>query len=91
MANRNSPNDASAQNKPEGDRWESDSETVERYDETAGDESGGITNPERNQTPTEGSVRRTSKERDYTPRRYEQPAEDDPVMPSQDSSLDTKI
>lgn len=50
MANRNVPNDASAKSKAEGDRWESDSETVERYDQTlndqtAGDEGGGgITN-----------------------------------------------
>jgi hypothetical protein len=44
MANRNMPNDASAQSKAEGDRWESDSETVERYDETVGDEGSGITN-----------------------------------------------
>ena len=42
------PNPASATSKAEGDRWESDSETVERYDETigetVGDEGGGITN-----------------------------------------------
>ena len=44
MANKNVPNDASAKSKAEGDRWESDSETVERYDETTGDEGGGITN-----------------------------------------------
>jgi hypothetical protein len=49
MANDNVPNDASAKSKAEGDRWESDSETVERYDQTvdgsAGDEGGGgITN-----------------------------------------------
>jgi hypothetical protein len=44
MANKNVPNDASAKSQAEGDRWESDSETVERYDETTGDEGGGITN-----------------------------------------------
>jgi hypothetical protein len=42
------PNDASAKSKAEGARWESDSETVERADETigqtTGDEGGGITN-----------------------------------------------
>ena len=43
MADRNIPNDASEKSKAEGDPWESDSETVERYDQTAG-ESGGITN-----------------------------------------------
>jgi hypothetical protein len=41
MANKNVPNDASEKSKAEGERWESDSETVERYDETAGDEGGG--------------------------------------------------
>lgn len=59
MANKNVPNDASAKSRrprPEpqsvkqadGNRWKSDSETVERYDETLGqssaDEGGGITN-----------------------------------------------
>lgn len=48
MANKNVPNDASAKSKAEGDRWKSDSDTVERYDEsisdTVGDEGGGITN-----------------------------------------------
>ncbi len=44
MADKNAPNDASAKSKAEGDRWESDSEAVERYDETTGDEGGGITN-----------------------------------------------
>lgn len=48
MANNNAPNDASAKSKAEGDRWKSDSDTVERYDETIGesigDEGGGITN-----------------------------------------------
>jgi len=44
MADRNVPNDASEKSKAEGDRWESDSETVERYDQTVGSEGGGITN-----------------------------------------------
>ena len=44
MADKNTPKDASAKSKAEGDRWESDSEAVERYDETTGDEGGGITN-----------------------------------------------
>lgn len=38
------PNDATEKGKAEGDRWESDSEVVERYDQTVGDEGGGITN-----------------------------------------------
>lgn len=36
-------------------------------------------------------VRRRPEERDSTPRRYEQPVDDDPVMPSDDSSVTTKI
>lgn len=49
--------------------------------------------PERNDGPKEDVVRRTSKERDYTPRRYDQPADadGDPVMPSEDPSLNVKI
>lgn len=50
MANSNVPNDASEKSQAEGDRWESDSEAVERYDQTVGDATagdeggGGITN-----------------------------------------------
>jgi hypothetical protein len=47
MANKNVPNDASAKSKAEGDRWESESDTVERYDERvgrSGEQGGGITN-----------------------------------------------
>ena len=40
MATKNVPNNASQKTKAEGERWESDSETVERYDETVGEESG---------------------------------------------------
>lgn len=47
-AKNEAPNPASAKSQAEGDRWESDSETVERYDESisesVGDEGGGITN-----------------------------------------------
>lgn len=71
------PNDASAKSKTEGERWTSDSETVERV--------------ERNQAPDEAVVHRSSEQRDYPPRRYEHPAEEDPVMPSNDSSLNSKI
>lgn len=48
MAKDNAPNDASKKSKAEGERWTSDSETVERYDRqgdgVAGEQSGGITN-----------------------------------------------
>lgn len=49
--------------------------------------------PERNQAPHEDVVRRKGEERDHTPRRYDQPAEadGDPVMPSEDPSLNIKI
>ena len=47
--------------------------------------------PERSRAEDEDIVRRTAEERDYTPRRYEQPQDDDPVMPGEDSSLNTKI
>lgn len=42
----NNPNDGPAKTKEKSDRWESDSETVERADETAGIESqaAGISN-----------------------------------------------
>ena len=70
-------NDASAEGKANGDRWTSDSETVERA--------------ERNAVQPEEVVRRSGDQRNYTPRRYEQPTEDDPVMPTADSSLDPKV
>ena len=46
MAQTNEPNDAPEKSKAEGDRWESDSETVERYDQTvtSGEKAGGISN-----------------------------------------------
>jgi hypothetical protein len=46
---------------------------------------------ERNKMLDEHAVRRTPQGRDTTPRRYEQPADDDPVMPTDDPSLGTKI
>jgi hypothetical protein len=47
--------------------------------------------PERSRADDEDVVRRTAEERDHTPRRYEQAEDDDPVMPDEDSSLNTKI
>ena len=44
----------------------------------------------RKHEPHDDVVRRTRIERDSTPRRYEQPVEDD-VMPADDPSLNTKI
>jgi hypothetical protein len=45
----------------------------------------------RRRADDEDLIRRTAEERDRTPRRYDQPAEADPVMPSEDPSLNTKI
>jgi hypothetical protein len=47
MADENAPNDASRKSQAEGERWQSDPDTVERHDEAggpAGDQGGGITN-----------------------------------------------
>jgi hypothetical protein len=41
----------------------------------------------RNRADSEELIRRTSEERDKTPRRYDQPAEADPVMRSRDPRL----
>lgn len=46
---------------------------------------------ERNRIADESAVRRTPEGRDQTPRRYDQPADEDPVMPDDDPSLGTKI
>jgi hypothetical protein len=71
-------NDAWEESTAEGDRWKSDSETVERA--------------ERNAAPHEEVVRRSGDQRNDTPpRRYEQPTEDDPVRPTADSSLEPKV
>lgn len=53
-----------------------------RLDEpTAGWRGGG----ERNRAEHEELIRRTAEERDDTPRRYDQPTEADPVMPSDET------
>jgi hypothetical protein len=44
----------------------------------------------RNRADSEELIRRTSEERDKTPRRYDQPAEADPVIPSKDARLPPK-
>lgn len=41
--------------------------------------------------PLDEFGRRTAEAHDSTPRRYEQPADDDPIVPSEDPSLNTKI
>lgn len=51
MPKQDAPNDPSSKSKAEGERWKSDSETVERYDDEGGgslvsekEQRGGITN-----------------------------------------------
>jgi hypothetical protein len=41
--------------------------------------------PERSAIKNEDLVRRTAEERDYTPRRYEQSMDEDPLVPSEKS------
>ena len=62
-----------------------------RLDDPTAEQTGDPV-PEQNRAH-EDVVRRTGHERDHTPRRYEQPAEadGDPVMPSEDPSLNVKI
>jgi hypothetical protein len=61
MANENNPNDASRKSKAEGERWKSDSDTVERYDrqrsESPDADTGGISNrPLEEETESQASV-----------------------------------
>ena len=69
------PNDASRQSKAEGDRWS---------EQTGGRSDYQSTDSRRD------AVNRQPLD---TPRRYDQPIEDDddPVMPSDDTTLNTKI
>jgi hypothetical protein len=64
MDNRNVRSDAAGKSQSETERWKSDSETVERYDETAGGKG-------------ESRDRKQEEEPGHTPRRYEQPIEAD--------------
>jgi hypothetical protein len=65
-----------------------DDPTAERTSDPLPDSGGpGV---ERNRID-EGAVRRRPEGRDETPRRYDQPADEDPVMPTDDPSLGTKI
>jgi hypothetical protein len=67
---KNVQNDTPATNKAEGDRWESDSETVERYDKTVGGgEQAGISNR---------SIDEELDNQDALPERGRRKAEDEP-------------
>ena len=70
-----------------------DDPTAERTSDQSTQSASGLTDgPDaRNRADDEDLLRRTAEERDRTPRRYDQPAEADPVLPSTDSALNTKI
>jgi hypothetical protein len=78
-------------------RSNTDDPTAERTADSSTQTASGLGTPrpgpgvERNRQPDDDPVRRTGEERDTTPRRYEQTTDDDPVMPAEDSSLNTKI
>jgi hypothetical protein len=63
VSDRNTPNQASSKSKAEGERWQSDPDTVERHDrgsdeQMSGDDSGaGITNrPLEDERANQGAV-----------------------------------
>ena len=70
-----------------------DDPTAESTSDQSTQSASGLTagRDARNRSDDEELIRRTAEERDTTPRRYDQPAEADPVLPSDDSKLNTKI
>jgi hypothetical protein len=70
-----------------------DDPTAEHTADESTDSASGLTagRDTRNRAESEELIRRTAEERDTTPRRYDQPADADPVLPSQDAALNTKI
>jgi hypothetical protein len=74
------PNDASRKDKAEGERWSAEP-VADQSTQSMSGLSGGRSRDERSAEPL------------HTPRRYDQPIEDDedPVMPSNDTTLNTKI
>jgi hypothetical protein len=76
------PNDASRKDKAEGERWSDEPNAepaVDQSTRSAPGLAGGQSRPDRGPLDT--------------PRRYDQPIEDDddPVMPSDDTTVNTKI
>lgn len=63
-----------------------DDPTAENSADPSTESASGLTagRDTRNRADSEDLIRRTSEERDTTPRRYDQPAEADPVVPSKD-------
>lgn len=70
------------------DRTRLDDPTAEKTADTSTPSASGLG---AGQDTLEDVVRRKGQERDPTPRRYEQPTDDDPVMPAEDATLNTKI
>jgi hypothetical protein len=70
-----------------------DDRTAEKITDQSTQSAGGLTagRDVRNRADSEDLIRRTSEEHDTTPRRYDQPADADPVMPSKDPALKRKI
>jgi len=64
-----------------------DDPTAEKSSDQSTGSASGLTagRDTRNRADSEDLIRRTTEERDTTPRRYDQPAEADPVPPSKDS------
>ena len=92
------PNDPSSKSKAEGERWSGDGR--EQFDQSDATQSGISNRPLDEEITNQESVPprgRSQSGRDHwrldTPRRYDQPVEDDddPVMPSDDATVNTKI
>ena len=88
------PNDASRKSKAEGERWDEKPERSGISDRPGRSASEGSTRMDREAV----ARRRESGELRYggplhTPRRYDQPIEDDadPAMPADDATMNTKI
>ena len=70
-----------------------DDPTAESTSDQSTESASGLTAGRdiRNRADGEDLIRRTAEERDTTPRRYDQPAEADPVMPSKGPASNAKI
>jgi hypothetical protein len=89
------PNDPSGKSKAEGERWSGDGR--EQFDQGDATQSGITNRPLDEEMTNQESVPPRGKSQSPpgldTPRRYDQPIEDDddPVMPSDDATVNTKI
>ena len=88
------PNDASRKSKAEGERWDEEPEQSgisERPDKSTFGVSPGVDREAVARRRESGELRYGGPL--YTPRRYEQPLEDDedPVLPADDATMNTKM